>query len=887
MALSFSAEFDQLIAAATAHIPPNADDDDDYSLRGLSEVLSRASRQMYRENNLYADPARVALSSCHDLLSSSEDAARIMKEVHRTKTYKTIFDHSVFLPEILRQPRTAVGTSDAITAEIESVLHDSRARMQAIADGSRTYETWQPLTGDPAHAAHVASLKIPENQGLPMLVLHDIGRMINEDVLRQRLSKIFDSEHDTFFVNTSGSGKTRLLYEGLAHNWGLYLTAKVDSSYLGSTSVDYVTARSLLLQPDGLTVIPHPTAPNYTAVFVMREFLRLVDEHDLQHVHKARWLQCQLQSVTLGREHSDPFRAITAVLIKASSEYIEHALEQVLGDIRRRLGNAHLFVALDESQALGNDDGPDKSKYGLPRADAPAYLRRLILAWRGRPGVSLIVTGTELPKEIWDVEPLEMEYGKYRWCSATGAFDSKDSNRCYLLRYLPSAFVRTRSGQKLIRRLGFWLRGRHRLTASYIAVYIRFGTKQPHQSLNDYVHNGTGYLPHDADDLSVAEGPRYETAKRILRRHSLYSMRHPLIKSTVHRSLFSIFVHPSSVCRYDYRHVCVVTEALGRFVDDDACHIAIDEPYLLVTCAHWFRTSATDFLDLDYLRLRLLTDHPRHVAEFRSEVLAYLLARKFENKIALRDVFDFVGTPPSWANARTANLLLLHNTSKGRTCARVYHFTRESSGTTSTLVTTAATSAELDNWLAHADATPFCILHRSSSISLLFTLRLSVDNKNVWVVLDSDPAFDELSVADIGQRIARHNPLVNFDSEQLDKMRNIPDPSKHAGNPPFFFAFASTITAPQADDAAGHAVAAVNVADLRSNVHWHASSEDLEQSLLRFILPDTTESSHPSAKRSMVEGSNVRTSKRRSTTQPTVRTLRPTTVQQRRSVNGR
>ena len=102
MALSFSAEFDQLIAAATAHIPPNADDDD-YSLRGLSEVLSHASRQMCRENNLYADPSRVALSSCHDLLSSSDDAARILMEAHRTKTYRTLFDHS---KSIARSPST-------------------------------------------------------------------------------------------------------------------------------------------------------------------------------------------------------------------------------------------------------------------------------------------------------------------------------------------------------------------------------------------------------------------------------------------------------------------------------------------------------------------------------------------------------------------------------------------------------------------------------------------------------------------------------------------------------------------------------------------------------------------------------------------------------------
>ncbi|KAJ7655412.1 hypothetical protein B0H17DRAFT_956478, partial [Mycena rosella] len=33
--------------------------------------------------------------------------------------------------------------------------------------------------------------------------------------------------------NTSGSGKTRLLFEGLCHEWGFYFASKRDSSGLG------------------------------------------------------------------------------------------------------------------------------------------------------------------------------------------------------------------------------------------------------------------------------------------------------------------------------------------------------------------------------------------------------------------------------------------------------------------------------------------------------------------------------------------------------------------------------------------------------------------------------------------------------------------------------
>ncbi|KAL1744399.1 hypothetical protein HDZ31DRAFT_38779 [Schizophyllum fasciatum] len=902
MPLLLSGRFNDDVAASTTHIPSSWDafDDDPCSLSRLSEVLSRALRAMYKENNIYADPSHVSLAACFELLSNSADAVRILRDVHRTKEYESLFEHSYFRPPGLAQPYTLFDADSAVSSEVEEIVRGAQAELQTVADGTRTYKTWRSISDDPAHDNHIASLKIPENQGRPALVLHDIGRMIDEDELGQRLSKIFNAGFDTFFVNVSGSGKTRLLYEGLSRNWGLYLTAKVDSSRLGSTSVDFVTCSGLRLS-NKLRALPHPSAPNYMAIrranmrilthrykdvllsyaLMMREFLQLACSTGLQDVHKARWLQCQLQAVTLGVQ--DPFRAIAAALLKASDEFVDHTLGQVINDIRERLQGAPLFVTLDESQALGYEEGTGSSKYGLPSRDARPYLRQLVLAWRGRPGLSLIITGTELPKDVLQEEPLEMECGQYRWCSATGGFDEEGSNRHYLRRYFPPTFVRSQTGHRLLDRLGRWLRGRHRLTAAFITLYIRFGLPQPHQQLNDYICNGTGYCPEDAKELSAAEGVRIERAKRVLGALPFHSMRVPLIRSTVHRSLFNLSVRPSSALQYDYAHVDVVTQAIGRFVDDDACRIAIDEPYLLVSCAQWFRSTAARMLDLDYLRL-VTHAYPKHVSEFRCEVLAYVLARRLEAKPDLRRIFSFVGPSPPWANARTTRLLLLHNTANGRRSARAYLHTREAAFVTPMLATTVSTEAEITRWLEHADVSPFCILRHTASSSLLFAVSLSSD-RNLWVLLDGEPG-DELSSTEITERMSRMDPCANFSVEQLGLMRNIPNPSLRAGDPPFLFAFASSVGDPPVCD---RAVATVDLAELSDGME--ISPDEVMQRVVRTMLPEAAKPSSGRGKRSTTtdldpEGS-ARASKRRFSTQAPQgqagRVLRASTTQQRRA----
>jgi hypothetical protein len=52
-----------------------------------------------------------------------------------------------------------------------------------------------------------------------------------------RLAPLLTSCTDSFLCNTSGSGKTRLLFEGLWTNWGFYITASNQPEEIGSSDL--------------------------------------------------------------------------------------------------------------------------------------------------------------------------------------------------------------------------------------------------------------------------------------------------------------------------------------------------------------------------------------------------------------------------------------------------------------------------------------------------------------------------------------------------------------------------------------------------------------------------------------------------------------------------
>ncbi|KAI5894152.1 uncharacterized protein SCHCODRAFT_02688161 [Schizophyllum commune H4-8] len=830
----------------------------------------------------------------------------MLENAHSKNDYTSLFHPNAVFP-VSSQSYNPTDSDSAVNSQIDGILQRIRPPLLEVVRGSRTLDTWSPRCDDNEHLDHVASLKIPrcDRHEQPLLVLHDLGHLIPSETLERNLESVFRKDENTFFVNASGSGKTRLLYEGLCRHWGLYFAARLDSSGLGSKHVGAVVANGLVFSD--VVKLPHPSMPSYPStlhhnfdfiirrykdvllaqVLVFKAFLDLADPC-LTDEHKQRWLYCQLQpSALLAR---DPFHAISHFLLKASDAYVDHHLQAVLKDIHHRLGaDVPLFAVLDEAQSLGHNDSVANIPYGFPSDDSRPYMQRLLTAWRGRPGLSLIITGTCLPRDIFHDDPVEMVYGRYRWTSATGGFDAVGSNRQYILRYLPPLFLQEASGKRLLRRLGTWLRGRHRFTTSFIGQYLRHGLSQPHQLLNDYIRNATGYSPRDADDLTESEGDRFGQAWRLLRPISFWAMRDWLVRSTLHHALFRVFVDSSASHQYDAEYVRLVTEGYGRFVDHDASQVVIDEPFMLVSCALWFKNNNVDFFNIDYLRMR--SEPMPHASELRCLRLAFVLSRHLERKPPLRQLFDIKGTPPSWADARAISLLLQHRTARGVVSARVYSCEKEVAGSTSSLTTVACTDAEIERWLDHANpSSPFCILRLSEECVLLFALKLH-GNEHVWVALDGRQG-EPLTADEVNRALARMDPTTSLEEDQLDKLRRLPKPCRRAGDPPIFFAFASGLPdLPQ--DTLDRAVASVDVAQLCESTG--ITARQALQATVRFTLSraaEPTESSTAKRPRAIEPdaGPCTRARKRRATELGVLgseRILRQSTVQQRRRRRSR
>lgn len=102
---------------------------------------------------------------------------------------------------------------------------------------------WKPSDSSTANTAHFDSLAIPKIGGIPSLLLHDLDKQISNEQ-KKRIDQVFNIAVvimlvyllmlwsanliilHSFICNTSGSGKTRLTFEGLARIWGVYFSAR-------------------------------------------------------------------------------------------------------------------------------------------------------------------------------------------------------------------------------------------------------------------------------------------------------------------------------------------------------------------------------------------------------------------------------------------------------------------------------------------------------------------------------------------------------------------------------------------------------------------------------------------------------------------------------------
>ena len=329
----------------------------------------------------------------------------------------------------------------------------------------------------------------------------------------EEVFQVVNSKIIRFLVNTSGSGKTRLLLEGLCENWGFYFTSLVDSSLLGSSDVQNSIQTHVPDSSSFRRILPLSSASGYEAALranreiasrifrqiflarlmifnlfaeTMSNYIKENPELDDvdPHTYKARWLLLQLQPSFVHPQVWDVFDELSCKLSNTSDSFINTTTKFLLSTVRSNLSlvvqpanhiptlqmstaetaQTPLFCVLDEAQyaATQHNSSFRSDQNGCFRP----ILREIVKAWEGQSfgqGVFMVVAGTGISKDVVDqaMSSAIMKDSRYRWCSDTGAFDLQNVQTHYLRKYLPQSLLQTEAGVRLLERVWYWLHGRY------------------------------------------------------------------------------------------------------------------------------------------------------------------------------------------------------------------------------------------------------------------------------------------------------------------------------------------------------------------------------------------------------------------------------------------
>ncbi|KAG6814780.1 hypothetical protein H0H87_007458, partial [Tephrocybe sp. NHM501043] len=346
---------------------------------------------------------------------------------------------------------------------------------------------WNPPTDDVHIAQHFTDLEIPTVDFKPSLLLHRLGEdsggfdfNVDPKSRKKNLDAIFipwngnyGTKHSVLF-NTSGAGKTRLVFEGLCREWGFYFTCKREVSECGSADMQYV-----LQTPHGYLeacgTVKNPSSEEeseansdharrcFNAVLTSRALVfyclltayeaRYGTRHDNQHLStlKKTWLFLQLDTRLLERpDHPD-------LLLQLSTLFCHS--KRIL---YRYKPNTQVYCVIDESQTAALSF-PNAFRDSIGCKPRPA-LREMLKIWSSL-GMRHITTGTSLDL-AHIIDALSSTVGKpaemgNKAINGTGSFvNSEEQIDGYLHSYPPSWYILSRAGQELLRRARYWLLGR-------------------------------------------------------------------------------------------------------------------------------------------------------------------------------------------------------------------------------------------------------------------------------------------------------------------------------------------------------------------------------------------------------------------------------------------
>ncbi|KAF9012838.1 hypothetical protein BDZ89DRAFT_995593 [Hymenopellis radicata] len=690
---------------------------------------------------------------CSKLLSDNPMLLESLRHLWNQKTLHKAVGTSL----LSDNPPKTHWTERLLFSDVVQLLRKTKARIAEALDHKQfPRHIWKPeMALAPRIAAHIEDLRIPLVEGTvnhrPVLLLYGLGTFQTDPILCERLDNIFHANSNTFLVNGSASGKTKVLYEGLCKHWGLFFTCEKDGTNLGtdelrrfsevfpagfrSASSFSITSDPRFAPPSQIEYI-HATAHRmaseilFTRLLLLKVFLELLPTGTPSLLHRRLWLCFQLQPSLL---HADVKNSITGLKIHirnagAENWFIDNAIRDTLEEIFRiwtPSDQESLFIAIDEANCC-TDPTPllresEDDSTGIP------VLKELLRIWNYHTkdfNVTFVVAGVRIVRQHFDGS----EWSSYRWSSDTGDFMRNPKfQKEYLQTFLPVALGRSAAGLALGRRMERWLRGRHRLTASFITELLEQGFRTPHLYLNKYVSSFIGCLPQDEREFyesgEVEVGSPYHTSV-------LPANPNPVIISSMHDALLKCLVTGETDIVFGSERIRLVNEVVGRFVDADMEQITIDEPLMLIAAAQWFKKKAISISSLSYYRRPEFRPF-RNISDATYFIVLGIL-RTFTRPRLLVDLLSFARVP-AWAHQKV-QLITLHRLS-GKKLKWSYQSYK--AGAFTQLAYVADSLQDTVRWFNNLgrDGFPSCCIHDSPTSPVVFFPVQLEDNTAMWITL--------------------------------------------------------------------------------------------------------------------------------------------------------
>ncbi|KAK7018431.1 hypothetical protein R3P38DRAFT_2539057, partial [Favolaschia claudopus] len=724
----------------------------------LAEIVIAGSTQTPNPfNTLFQDE-----EACAAIIDRRPDLLALLKVANDTKDYSAVNSY----PAIQRTEN-----KDKLQRRVQAI----RPLLAAFIEGGEPFGPWTPVRDPnvkchPDVLSHIRSLQIPDI-GQPAVLIDRLGRFSEEARLEKRVEGIFTKGAKTFLVNTSGTGKTRLSFEGLCRHWGMYFTLARDTNALGSRDCSNLPSQLNALQP-----LPPSYSLDYWKILdknikavdkkfsivllgrllIFHLYSEIIQSIGILEEHKKRWLLFQLRPSLTGdpKSSSDIFSEICLGGIGLTQEEIDDLIAVLFAKLRKIYGSEfHLFFVLDEAQVIS-----DPENFAFQRENETYSLLEEAIRALGAKSpsdeLSFVVAGTDIPTFGFTNAPFA---ASLRWSSDTGGFDDEAEHRRYVSRFLTPSYVASPAGQMFLNRMWAWGRGRHRVTDAILKALLRDGFQTPHRLLTDFIERTATYRPTDySDDEEPFLGiPRLSTRVWL----NLYLA--DLVRSQVQEIAFHYLASSETPPPFLGDPTELVNAGIGRFADKHLTKITMNEPLPVIQNAQVFcrrplensvSASTPSWLENSYAALTKTQYDatPRSHAAF----LAFYLARAFQEESKLSRIFSFHRDKvPTWGDQK----------------AELVGFVKAGGPLTpydgsGSLLTNASTLNEVDSWLNGLEGvhTPFCLTHTSDP-DLLFALRLP-DGKFIRVILRAvvtDTILRHASLREIARQLEDDRLLRN------------------------------------------------------------------------------------------------------------------------------